>query len=147
MRVKVIPLDFMGQGALLEPADRELHDMAVDYCAHNLANEVNLSKFNKVWVAVAMQGQKYVEIIGITGWVWRHDVPMFRVTGKHAVKATKLLEHRLHSFFEDNGARGADVLLHISSKETPEQRCPKWKESLKASGAAPADRFMIKVGR
>ena len=137
----------MGQGALLEPADVRLHDMAVDYCAHNLANEVNLSKFNKVWVAVSMRGEEYLEIIGITGWVWKPDVPMFRVTGKHAVKATKLMEQRLQAFFEDNGARGGEVFLHISSKETPEQRCPKWQESLKAAGAVPADRFSVKIGR
>lgn len=147
MKIRVIPLEFLGQGALLEPVDKVLHDMAVDYCAKNLASEVNLAKFNKVWIAVAMSGDAYCEIIGITGWVWRADIPMFRVTGKHAVKATKLMEERLHSFFEDNGARGSEVFLHISSKETPEQRCPKWQQSLKASGAVPADRFSIKVGR
>lgn len=147
MKIRIVPLEFMGSGALLEPVDHKLHDMAIEYCATNLANEVNLSKFNKVWVAVIIKGTEYQEIIGITAWVWRHDVPMFRVTGKHAVKATKLMEQRLRSFFEDNGARGGEVFLHISSKETPEQRCPKWKESLLKSGAVPADRFSVKVGR
>lgn len=147
MRIEVIPLDFLGQGALLEPADRELHDMAVEYCARELegGDKLNLSKFAKVWLAVEMADGKYKEVVGITGYVMRIDLPVFRVSGPNAVRATKMLADRLHAFFQDQGARGHELFIHISSKERPEQRCERWEESLAAEGATPADRLAIKI--
>jgi hypothetical protein len=147
MSLNVIPLDFLGQGALLEPADRKLHDMAVDYCARELqgGKDLNLAKFTKAWVAVEMDGQEYKQIVGITGWVWRIDVPIFRVSGDRSDRTTRLLAGRLHSYFQDNGARGTELFIHISSKERPEQRCDKWQESLAFESAVPADRFSVKI--
>src|SRR5207237_4800974 len=69
MKIEILPLDFIGpQGALLELADPKLHDMAVDYCARELAGgqDLNLSKFTKVWLAVEMDQDQYQAIIGIT---------------------------------------------------------------------------------
>lgn len=142
MKIEILPIDFHGQGALLEPVDHELHDKAVSYCAEQLAggDQLNLSRFNKVWVALA-DG----EVCGISGFVWRIDVPVFRVSGDHAVRATTWLTERMRAFFQDQGARGQEVFIHISGKETPEQRCQKWQESLDAVGAVPADRFSVKV--
>src|SRR5437868_9422214 len=148
MRIEILPLDFIGpQGALLEPADPKLHDMAVDYCARELAGgqDLNLSKFTKVWLAVEMDQDQYHAIIGITGYVWRIDLPVFRVSGENAVRATKMLTDRLRCYFQDNGARGTEVFLHISGKELPEQRCQKWEESLAAVNAVPADRYQKQV--
>lgn len=146
-KIAVLPLDFLGQGALLEPVDRKLHDMAVDYCSRELqgGSELNLAKFNKAWVAVSMEGDEYVEILGITGFVWRIDLPVFRVTGTRADRTTRLLAERLHCYFQDQGARGTELFLHISSRETPEQRCEKWQESLAIEGAVPADRFLVRI--
>ncbi len=146
-KIAILPIDFLGQGALLEPADQKLHDMAVDYCARELqgGQDLNLAKFAKVWVVVEMEGTEYKAIHGIAGWVWRIDIPVFRVTGKDVDRTTMALTARLRSHFQDNGARGSEVFLHISSKERPEQRCEKWKESLAAVGAVPADRFSVKV--
>ncbi len=142
MRIEIIPLDFLGQGALLEPADRKLHDLAVEYCARELQGgaELNLAKFQKVWLALA-EG----EVVGIAGFVWRIDIPVFRVSGARAIAATRLLTDRLRAYFQEQGARGQELFLHISSKERPEQRCAKWQESLAAVGAEPADRFAVKV--
>jgi hypothetical protein len=52
--IDVIPLDFLGQGALLEPVDRRLHDLAVDYCKRELrgGDKLNLTQFAKVWVGL-----------------------------------------------------------------------------------------------
>lgn len=133
----------MGHGALLEPVDRKLHDAAVDYCNRELKNgsEINLSKFAKVWIA--KEGE---EIVGIAAFVWRLDVPMFRVTGSKADRATNMLAERIRSYFQDAfGARGAEAFIHLSSKETPEQRCEKWDESLAKVGAVPADRFSVEI--
>lgn len=147
MRIEVIPLDFIGQGALLEPADPKLHDMAVEYCARELegGDQLNLAKFQKCWVAVVMENDQYQEIVGITGYVMRIDLPVFRVSGANAVRATKMLTDRLHAFFQDQGARGHELFIHISSKERPEQRCAKWQESLASQKATPADRLAIKI--
>jgi len=147
MRIEIIPLDFLGQGALLEPGDRKLHDLAVDYCSRQLQNgkELNLAKFSKVWLAVEMDDAAYKEVVGITGFVWRIDLPVFRVSGPNAVRATKMLADRLHAYFQDQGARGQELFIHISGKELPEQRCEKWQESLLAEGAVPADRYAIKI--
>lgn len=147
MRIEIIPIDFLGQGALLEPADAKLHDMAVEYAARELQNgrDLNLAKFSKVWVAVAMEGEAYTEILGLSGFVSRLDIPVFRVSGVHAVRTTKMLIDRIRAYFADNGARGQEALIHISSQERPEQRCERWQESLAAVGAVPADRFSVKV--
>jgi hypothetical protein len=146
-KICVIPIDFLGQGALLEPADRKLHDMAVEYCARELQDgkDLNLAKFNKVWVAVAMEGEEYKEILGITGFVWRIDLPVFRVSGDRADRTTHLLAERLHSYFQDQGARGTELFIHISSFEKPEQKCDKWEESLAIQGAKLADRFLVRI--
>jgi hypothetical protein len=142
MRIEVLPLDFHGQGALLEPVDQELHNRAVVYCRKELAggNDINLARFQKVWVAIAGK-----EVSGISGFVWRIDVPIFRVSGENAVRSTKMLIDRMRAYFQDQGARGSEVFLHISGKETTEQRCQFWAESLKSVGAVSADRFAIKV--
>ena len=147
MRIEVIPLDFLGQGALLEPADRKLHDMAVDYCRRELqgGDKINLASFSKCWVAVAMEGDVYAEVVGITGYVMRIDLPMFRVSGDNAVRATKMMIDRLRGFFQDQGARGHELFIHISSKESPEQRCARWTESLRSQNATPADRLAIRI--
>lgn len=145
--VKILPIEFIGQGALLEPVDHKLHDMAVDYCLKELqgGDKLDLSKFQKVWVAVEIEDGEYQEILGITGWVWRIDIPVFRVTGDKVDRCTIMLTDRVRSYFEDMGARNSEVFLHVSSKERPEQRCQNWKKSLEWSGAVPADRFSIKV--
>lgn len=148
MRIEVIPIDFLGQqGALLEPKDHVLHDLAVEYCSKELqgGDQINLARFAKVWVACVMEGKTPVEVVGITGYVTRIDLPVFRVSGSNAVRATKMLADRLHAFFQDQGCRGQELFIHISSKETPEQRCEKWQESLAAEGAVPADRLTIVI--
>ena len=140
--IEVLPIDFMGQPPLLEPVDQSLHDMAVDYCQRELqgGSEINFAKFTKVWVV-----REDEEIVGIAGFVWRLDVPVFRVTGKHADRATAALVDRIRGHFQDIGARGMEAFVHISSKERPEQRCDKWQESLSRIGAVPADRFTVKI--
>ncbi len=148
--IRVLPIDFVGQGALLEPADVKLHDMAVEYCSLELekGDELNLAKFSKCWVAVQVEANEYKKILGITGYVMRIDLPVFRVTGDTQNRVdvtTHLMAERLHSYFQDMGCRGQELFLHISSKERPEQRCEKWQESLAIEGATPADRFSVRI--
>ena len=136
--IEIVPLDFIGQGALLEPADRPLHDAAVEYCYRELAKgrELNLTKLAKVWV-----GLKDKEVFGISGYVLRPDIPLLRATDPEVLRA---LGHRMNDFLADNGARGNQAFLYIGD-EKPEQRCPEWKAVLKEFGATNAQRFLVEV--
>lgn len=143
MSIKVFPLDFLGQGALLQPKDGWLHDLTVDFCAQQVAGEVNLASFAKVFVAAELDdSEKPMKVEGVTGYVMRPDISLYRaITDRATVK----LHHRWHTFFADNGILGQEVFLHLSSKDKPEQRCASWDQELKAAQAVVADRFIVKV--
>lgn len=146
MRIQVFPIEFLGQAPLFEPKDRKLHDMAVEYCARELNAPVSFEKLNRVWVSAVVDDEgKPVEITGVTATVLKPDIPLFRVSGENSKRSTKMLEERLHAFFADQGLRGTEVFLHISSKETPEQRCADWESSLLSAKANPADRYSVIV--
>lgn len=151
MRIQVIPLDFMGQAPLYEPRDKKLFDLAMDYCNRELAEPIDFVRLNKVWVAVGDpkfdKAGNLVDghVCGLTGYVLKPDIPVFRVSGENAARATKMLTDRYHDFFADQGLRGQEIFIHISGKEKPEQRCPRWEESLSATDAKPADRFSVIV--
>jgi hypothetical protein len=141
--IKIFPLDFLGQGALLQPKDSWLHDLAVDFCAREVATEVDLSKFAKVFIAAEIDAsEKPMNIEGVTGYVVRPDIALYRAVTD---RATAKLHHRWHTFFADNGILGQEVFIHLSNKDTPEQRCASWDEQLKAAQATPADRYLVKV--
>lgn len=135
---KVVPLDFLGQGALLEPADSKLHDAAVDYANRELAGgkDLNLSKFSKVWV-----GFRDEQVMGLAGYVLRPDIPLLRATDADVLRA---LGRRMNDFFADNGARGQQVTMYIGN-ERPEQRCPEWRTVLKEFGCQSGRRVLIEV--
>ena len=136
---RIVPLDFIGNQALLEPVNRSLHDKVVEWCAKELVGgrELDLSKFNKVWVV--LDGD---EVCGMLGWVWRIDIPVVRATDEESLA---LLAHRANSFFADQGSTGYEVFLHVSKREKPEQKCPGWAQTLKDWNAVPADRLLVKV--
>lgn len=143
MRIFIRPLDFERKENfhLPQPTDQWLFDMAMEYCRRELVEPPDFRKLSKVWVALDENN----EVVGITGYVVKADIPVFRVTGEQAKRATKALYERMNSYFADQGMTGQEVFLHISSKETPEQRCPAWEESLQAVNAKPADRFSLIV--
>ncbi len=128
----------MGQGALLEPVDRKLHDKAVDYALRELAGgkDLNLSRFSKVWI-----GLKDEEVFGLAGYVLKPDIPLLRATDATVLRA---IGARLNDFFADQGARGQEVFLYIGN-EKPEQRCPEWRQALKEFGAKSARRVSLEV--
>lgn len=136
--IQILPLDLIGQGALLQPKDEKLHDAAVDFCFRELADgkTVDLSKFSKVWV-----GMRDGVVRGIAGYVLKPDVPLLRVTDAEVLRAMGM---RLNNFFADNGCRGQEAFLYIGN-EKPEQRCPEWRQVLCEFGAKSARRFAIEV--
>lgn len=136
--ISVIPMDFMGQGALLEPADVKLHDAAVEYARRELANgdKLDFSKFSKVWV-----GMKDGEVFGLSGYVLKPDVPLLRATDADVLRA---MCHRINDYFSDQGARGKEAFIYIGD-EKPEARCPEWRKVLSEFGAKSAQRFIVEV--
>jgi hypothetical protein len=136
LSVAIVPIDFLGQGALLEPADRKLHDAAVEYCLREIKDPVDFSKLSKVWV-----GLKDEQVFGVAGYVLRPDVPLFRATDASVLRA---LGARLNNYFADNGCRRQQAFLYIGN-EKPEQRCPEWRQVLKEFGAQSALRVSIEI--
>jgi hypothetical protein len=144
MNCEIVPIDFMGQGALLQPVDQELHDLALDYSRRELQDgaSINLAKYAKTWVAVqTVDG--FREVKGIMATVLRPDIPIIRATDEAALS---MMAERLQSYFADNGWRGGEVFVHISKAQTPEQYCKGWRQVLiTEQKAESADRFTIKV--
>jgi hypothetical protein len=138
MGIEIAPLDFLGQGALLEPVDKPLHDAAYAYCLRELKDgaSLNFAQFSKVWV-----GLKDGIVQGVTGYVLKPDVPLFRATDVDVLRA---MGQRLNSYFADNGARGREVLMYIGN-ERAEQRCPGWRAALKEFGAKSGRRVVFEV--
>lgn len=136
--IEIFPIDFMGQGALLEPVDKKLHDKAVDFCQREIVGDINFAKLAKVWVA--LDGEK---VVGVMGYVLRPDIPVIRAVDENALS---MMAERLQHYFADQGWRGGEVFVHISKSERPEQRCAGWKNVLiTEQKAESADRFRIKV--
>lgn len=138
MTSEIVPLDFQGQGALLEPVDRNLHDSLVEFMRRELTDweRINLTRFSKVWV-----GRSGGEVKGVAGYVLRPDVPLLRATDADVLRA---LAWRMNGFFSDNGARGQEAFVYVGN-EKPEQRCPAWREVLREFGAESARRVRIEV--
>jgi hypothetical protein len=136
--IAVVPIDFLGQGALLEPKDTKLHDAVLAYAWKELADgkKLDLTRFAKSWA-----GLKGGEVFGICGYVLRPDIPLIRATDAEVLRA---MANRMNSYFADNGARGNEAFLYIGDDKT-EQRCPEWRKVLSEFGAKNAQRFSIEV--
>jgi hypothetical protein len=118
----------------------------VEYCKTALAEQPKIDELAKTWAVVEYEGEKIVSVTGLAAWGGDvPDLPIFRVTGENAKRATKMLYDRINSFFADRGARGRQVFLYISNSETPEQRCEAWEASLEDVGAVPAQRFAVTI--
>lgn len=143
MRHEVFSLDFRREGAISYPADPALHLLVVQWAKNNLSEMPPFADFMKVWVAC--QTDDAGKAVAVEGVLWSAqciDFPGFRYKTPWAAKA---LIDRARSFLDDNGARGSDVFVHVSSTEGPEQKCSAWQDWITYTGAVPADRFKIRV--
>lgn len=146
MRMGVVPIDFRNSDNGIVPVDADLYTLVMEYCKTALAKQPKIDELNKTWAVVEYEGEKIVSVTGLAAWGGDvPDLPIFRTTGLNAKRATKMLYDRINSFFADRGARGKQVFLYISDKETPEQRCEAWESSLEDVGAVPAQRFAVTV--
>jgi hypothetical protein len=135
--MRIHPLDFLGQGAMLTPVDPKLHDLAIEFCRTKLSVPVTLTDLAKVWVATEND-----QVLGILGYVLKPDVPLCRSIDPLALRA---LANRYNDFLADNGARGKETFIHVARNEKPKDKCPDWAEVLKEWDAKLADRVTVKV--
>jgi hypothetical protein len=147
MRLGVVPLDLRkNDEGVTVPVDNVLFTLVTEYCQANLAVQPKLTELAKTWAVVEYDGDKIVSVTGLAAYGGSvPDIPVFRVTGENAKRATKMLYDRMNGFFADNGMLGKFVFIFISEKETPEQRCEDWEDSLRAVGAIPAQRFAVVI--
>jgi hypothetical protein len=123
--------------------DRELHRLAVKFAESDLSAIPDYSSFARVWAAVEFDGdEKAIAIHGALGFTMRPDFTLARFKNKQALVT---LYNRANAYLADNGCRGSEGLVYISSTEASEQKCPQQAESLAALAARPADRFLIKI--
>ena len=122
---------------MFTPQDTEIHDQAVEFCSREVAAEVNLSHFSKVWIA--KDGD---EVQGVMGYVLKPDVPLMRATSAAALRA---MANRYNDFLADNGARGKETFIYVARGEKPAQRCPEFAQVLREWDAKLADRVVVKV--
>lgn len=141
--MKAFPLDFYkSDSGLTFPKDKELHRLALEFAEKELAQPVNLSELNKVWVICEMDGEKIGRVVGLNGYTMRPDFTLCRFTSPEAAHCAF---ERAENYLADNGARGMEVLVRLSSDEAPEQRCPDGLKTMIRIGGNPADRWILKV--
>jgi hypothetical protein len=141
--LRAFALDFHRAAGYAMPTDRALHQLAVEFAQKHLAEIPDYSSFTRVWVAAEVGAdEKPIAIEGALGFTMRPDFTMARFLNKQALVT---LYHRANAHLADNGCRGSEGLVYVSSTEDPEQRCPQQAESLAALGAVPAERFLIKI--
>jgi hypothetical protein len=144
----IVPLDFKrsADGNGLTPVDPQLFTLVTEYAKASLAEQPEFDRYAKTWAAVEFDGDVIATVVGLACYAGNvPDIPVFRVTGDNAKRATQMLYDRLNGFFADNGMRGHQVFLYLSEKESPEQHCPAWEESLNDVGAVPAQRMAVTV--
>jgi hypothetical protein len=143
MILRAIALDFHRQMGYVLPVDPDLHKLAIKFAEKELAQIPNYSEFARVWLACEMDGNdKPVSVHGALGYCMRPDFTMARFLNRNALVS---LYRRANDFLADNGCRGAEGLVYVNPDEAPEQKCPEQQESLKALGAIPANRWLIKI--
>jgi hypothetical protein len=143
LKTEVFPLKFYGNGGYYQPADPDLYALTQEFCKQHLVAQVDIPRLKETWVAAEVDKDgKPQRVIGISGFVYRPDIPLFRSLKK---KATKMLHDRMQAYFADNDMRGLPVFVFVSPNETTETKCEAAEESLAAFGSTPADRHVIFV--
>jgi hypothetical protein len=145
--LRVIPFYFMGQGALIEPHPvcKKEFELATKYIHEELAGQIYLSDFEKSFAVIEYDGENPVACHGVSVGGWKWDIPVFRVSGEKAKRATKLLFDRWQSALSDSGLRGKSVSIYIKTDDSPLAMCPNWEQSIRELDCRPSHRFDVKV--
>lgn len=151
--IRTYPLNYMKDGEAILPSDTQIHDLAIKFAETELAERPNFRDYQRVWLQCAVEKDQPIRGVGMLAvniWetraqdrpVYCADIPLIRFV---AGSDPEQLIDRCNSFLADYGLRGTTVTIFISRREAVDQRCPNWKDWLKAFDAHPADRWVAKV--
>ncbi len=128
---------------MVVPEDSKLHQLAVQWTEKNLAAPVTFTDYKMVWVcALHDDAGNLTGVEGVIGVQFAIDCPVFRFTN---AGSAKLLIDRANDYLHDQGWRGSKAFVYISDTETPEQRCPDYKNWLKALDCTVAERYLYTI--
>lgn len=141
----VVPVDFRKQGEDVIPADPDLFSRVMEYCRTNLSELPNLKHYTKTIATVEYEGDKIIEVHGVSFMRPVPDIAGFRVSGPKAKQATVMMHDRWQSYFADNGWRHDEVFIWIDIDEEVERQCENRQGSIGAFNLRPAKRMLVKV--
>jgi hypothetical protein len=143
MRLRAFTVDFVKQGGIDFPVNRELHKLVVEYAEKNVAAQFNLPDLRKVLVVCEIDdNDQPIAVHALGGCQVVVDWPVIRFTEK---EAGELLMERMRSYLQDQGLSGVQTFIHVAQREPKESRCPAWKQFLKKHKAENASRWSVKV--
>lgn len=143
MKLRAVPIDMQVVSGVVLPNEPKIFEAAQNFCSAELVERPNLGTYNKSWLVVEVSDAgDIVRPLAIGGYQVVYDTPLFRSIDP---RATVVLAKRMNDFFADQGFRGRDVFLHVSEAESPEQKCPQYEDTLKAFGARPAERYIVRI--
>jgi hypothetical protein len=140
--MRAIPLDFDRAAGYAMPKDRALHKLAVQFAEKECVSIPNFSEFHKVWAICEMEDESILSVQGLLGFCFRPDFSLNRFLSPDAIVVGY---ERANAFLGDQGARGQEVTVYMSSTEAPEQKCPNGLKTILSLGARPADRWVLRV--
>lgn len=144
-KLRVVPIDFVQTPEGIQPRDPLVIEAAEDFCRRELAEQPDLKRLDKSWLAVELDGAgKLIRPLAISGYRFVPDIPLFRSID---VGATEAIAERISAYFSDQGFRGRDCFLYVAPPEAEpeESRCPNWDRFLGKYGAREANRRIISI--
>lgn len=143
MKLRAFCLDFTVQGGIIFPRDAELHKLAVEFCANELAKPINFADFGKVLLACEVNDEfKPLRVVGIA---CEQDVPDWPVLHFIDEAAGPVVFDRMRAYLQDRNYSGGLTFLHVARHESEETRCPSWRKFLRELGAKAASRWQVRV--
>ena len=144
MKTVVRPLHFEVVAGAVLPRDRELCELAMDFCRRELQGEINFADYRDVLLVCREDDNG--DVIGITGiacGALRYDVPVLRFLD---AKSGKKLMERINDRLEDAGLEpGTELFVFVDEKEAEEQRCPAQRDWIEHWRAEPSKRLSVRL--
>lgn len=127
-----------------DPLNPELHQAAVEFCARELADKIDLKAYRNVW-AVCREDKdgKLVEITGIGCGMFRYEIAVLRFLDS---KSGHALTTRFNEMLCDGGVpKDTEILVFADANEAAERRCKAADEWISSWKAEPSRRLMVRV--
>ena len=145
--LRMVPVDLDKQG---EARDPKLAAAVQAFAEKELGVKITLAFYYRLWAILLVKPSDpdHYCVIGLTSLRFVPDCSLFHIVPptadregmKIAMQARDLAVYRLHSYLEDQGHRGGNVLIYVS------QGAQKlWRNFLTKIKAKPSDRFEMEI--